>query len=546
MSNFIRVENSKEFYKNNSIKAYKSLIHHTELDKTLEVRHRDYKIYIQKFNKAVEQLNNEWFVEVKNYKNKTFYENAKIVHTLISNEKPFYYNLFAVKKIICEIGHTPKKPNYFILPKLLQKPLKSNQKYIFEAKWHHKLLGVSKERQKKLDKLFEEDTQRYNEKLNYYKEISEANNEINRSYIEILESYIKSRKLLAKKYDKIHSKYIEQHSKEAIKDYFMLTLNNSSTLNKLFNKIEFDIDIDTDDKVAIVSFEFPQENTFPIEREYKYIKTKKEIRKVCFKDKELYSMIKDIYYSLYIAIALEILRIDTQFYIKDLVLNGYYNGVDKRKGTKFNVCIMTSKIRISEFKEINFEYINPRETFKHFSGKGIPDINNITRVEPLRFTNKSQFKLIDSDPILAHLSADTNLAAMDWRDFEVLIRDVFELEFKEQNIEINNTQCSNDGGVDVVAFNSNPYSGGTILLQAKRYTNIVTPEPVRALKGSMDDHNAIRGILITTSKFGESSREYASKHNITLIDGNKLLDLLHKHGYSYHIDLKQAKLLNAK
>ena len=134
---------------------------------------------------------------------------------------------------------------------------------------------------------------------------------------------------------------------------------------------------------------------------------------------------------------------------------------------------------------------------------------------------------------------------MDWKEFETLIRDVFELEFREQDIEIRNTQYSNDGGIDVVAFNKNPYTGGVILLQAKRYTNIVTPEPVRALKGSMEEHKAIRGILVTTSDFGGSSREFAGQHNITLINGDQLIELLKKQGYDFHINLEQAKIINA-
>ncbi len=121
---------------------------------------------------------------------------------------------------------------------------------------------------------------------------------------------------------------------------------------------------------------------------------------------------------------------------------------------------------------------------------------------------------------------------------------MFELEFREQDIEIKNTQLSNDGGIDVVAFNKNPYTGGIIVLQAKRYTNTVTPEPVRALKGSMDEHKAIRGILVTTSDFGGSSREFAGQHNITLINGEMLIDLFKKHNYNFHIDLEQAKLQN--
>lgn len=81
-------------------------------------------------------------------------------------------------------------------------------------------------------------------------------------------------------------------------------------------------------------------------------------------------------------------------------------------------------------------------------------------------------------------------------------------------------------------------------MQAKRYTNIVTPDAVRALKGSMDEKNAIRGILVTTSDFGPASKEYAGQHNITLINGEMLVQLCRENGLNYMIDLKQAKEIN--
>jgi hypothetical protein len=41
-----------------------------------------------------------------------------------------------------------------------------------------------------------------------------------------------------------------------------------------------------------------------------------------------------------------------------------------------------------------------------------------------------------------------NLAAMDWLDFENLIREIFEKEFSQNGGEVKITQASRDGGVD--------------------------------------------------------------------------------------------------
>lgn len=543
---YIQVDNSTEYNKNGSVKAFQSLIHHTQLNKTVKVRHKDHIIYSQRFEQAIEQLSNEWEVTKTNQEIKSFIFKASRLHVSAYDDKPFVYKQFALDRVRVEKEKAPSEPKYSELPVVPPEPLSEDKRYKFEPKWYHKLFNLVEKKQLSLEKLYARDLKNYNEKLELYNNTVHQNEVKEKNYKKAREDYINNFKMLKDQYNSLLSKYRDAESKESVMNYFKLTIDDAMKFHNLYDEIKFEIDFDLEDKVGIIDFRFPSEDVFPKVKEYKFIKTKNEIKETYFKDKELNALIKDAYYSLYIAIALEIFRLDTENIITNLVLNGYYKGIDKRKGKEFEVCIMTSKIDSREFQEINFDKIVPRDTFKYFSGKGTPDPDNISKVEPIRFTDKTKFRLIDSDSVLSNLSADTNLAAMDWKEFETLIRDVFELEFSEQDIEIRNTQHSNDGGIDVVAFNKNPYTGGVILLQAKRYTNIVTPEPVRALKGSMEEHKAIRGILVTTSNFGGSSREFAGQHNITLINGDQLIDLLQKHGYDFHIDLGQAKIINSR
>ena len=312
--------------------------------------------------------------------------------------------------------------------------------------------------------------------------------------------------------------------------------------------MEFDyrFNYSQEEETLTVDCYLPKDDIFPRNRDFRLVKARKEISSKKIGPRVFNRFIENTYYNLFIAFVDIFFDIDYRRIYKSIVINGYYSGTDKRTGKDFNLCIMTCKVGYEDFNEINLLKVDPKECFKYLRGKGIPNPVNLIPVKPLSFINKEQYRLIESDNVLSHLSLDTNLAAMDWRDFETLIKDVFELEFASQDIEIRNTQHSNDGGIDVIAFNRNPYSGGIIVLQAKRYTNTVTPEPVRALKGTMQNINAIRGILVTTSNYGNSSYEFASQNNITLINGDELIQLVQKHGYSFHIDIEQAKSLNCK
>jgi restriction system protein len=139
------------------------------------------------------------------------------------------------------------------------------------------------------------------------------------------------------------------------------------------------------------------------------------------------------------------------------------------------------------------------------------------------------------------IDSSTNLASMDWEDFEHLIREVFANEFNSNGGEVKVTQASKDGGVDAIAFDPDPIRGGKIVIQAKRYTNTVGVSAVRDLFGTVMNEGATKGILVTTADYGPDAYEFAKGKPITLMSGANLLYLLEKHGFKAKIDIKEAK-----
>jgi restriction system protein len=136
---------------------------------------------------------------------------------------------------------------------------------------------------------------------------------------------------------------------------------------------------------------------------------------------------------------------------------------------------------------------------------------------------------------------------MDWEEFEQLIRELFEKEFKQAGGEVKITQASRDGGVDAVAFDPDVIRGGKTVIQAKRYTNTVGVSAVRDLYGTVLNEGASKGILVTTSDYGPDSYSFAKGKPLVLLNGANLLNLLAKHGHKAKIDLKEAKkMLNEK
>ncbi len=115
--------------------------------------------------------------------------------------------------------------------------------------------------------------------------------------------------------------------------------------------------------------------------------------------------------------------------------------------------------------------------------------------------------------------------------FEHLIGDLMEAMGYE---DVTVTKQSGDKGVDVVATVQFGITTVREVVQVKRQgKSSVQRKVIDKLRGSLPYHQAIRGTLITLGKIGKGAREAAlfpGAAPITLIDGDKLLDLLVEHG----------------
>jgi len=155
-------------------------------------------------------------------------------------------------------------------------------------------------------------------------------------------------------------------------------------------------------------------------------------------------------------------------------------------------------------------------------------------------------RFIESRETIEKMAKGENLAAMDWEDFEHLVRELFQREFAAVGAEVKITRASRDQGVDAIIFDPDPLRGGKIVIQAKRYTIPVDVSAVRDLYGTVHNEGANTGILVTTSHYGPEAYEFAQNKPLKLINGAQLLGLLERSGYHFRIDLNEARALAGK
>ncbi|MFH9723192.1 restriction endonuclease [Streptomyces sp. NPDC017254] len=208
--------------------------------------------------------------------------------------------------------------------------------------------------------------------------------------------------------------------------------------------------------------------------------------------------------------------------LQQVALNGYVGGVDPATGLPSRVCVASVVVGREAFERLNLAFVGAVECLTGaLDGRLSAKPDERVAVPPM--TTPDQ---VGSDVVVQGDGEEPDLLAMDPIAFEGLVAELF----RARGLQALTTRRSNDGGVDVEALDPDPISGGSILVQVKRYRNTVPPSAVRDLFGTVQGAGANKGVLVTTSKFGPGSYTFANGKPLTLISGTELVDLLHQHG----------------
>ncbi|MEF2175887.1 MAG: restriction endonuclease [Candidatus Absconditabacteria bacterium] len=335
----------------------------------------------------------------------------------------------------------------------------------------------------------------------------------------------------------IKSNY-ENNINNGTKDYIGLVLERSKYPNDLM--INFDMYYDINSKLFIVDMDLPSLNDISNLIGCKYITSKGITEDIQMKQKEFENYYNNIIYQICLRTLHEIFESDYKKNVDIVVFNGWVSGVDKKTGNDMRNCIMTIQTVREIFENINLSRIDIIECFRGLKGVTAGSLINLSPVKPIMKVDYNDRRIIEASEVIDDIG-DMNLAQMDWKEFEILIRDLFNKMFGGDGCKVDVTQASRDAGVDAIIFDEDPIRGGKYVVQAKRYNNIVPLTAVRDLYGTMMNEGAVKGILVTTSYFGKDSLEFVKDKPIKLINGEELLYWFNEHGYKMKIELANKR-----
>lgn len=304
---------------------------------------------------------------------------------------------------------------------------------------------------------------------------------------------------------------------------------------------DFDVEYASSTRSCVVDFILPSPEQMPTLKEVRFVQSRQEQVEKHMSEAERSRMYDDVLYKAALAVLHIVSACDQARFIDRVTLNGWVDYVDRATGLDERSCIMSVAANRSDADRIDFGRVDPKECFRALKGVAASKLVGLAPVAPLQRAMAPDSRFVASEDVVSQIEAGLNVAAMDWKDFEHLVRQVFENEFSTGGAEVRVTQASRDGGVDAIVHDPDPIRGGKIVIQAKRYTNTVDVSAVRDLYGTVMNEGATKGILVTTSQYGPDARKFAQGKPLTLIDGSELLYLLEKMGVKARIDLKEAK-----
>lgn len=264
----------------------------------------------------------------------------------------------------------------------------------------------------------------------------------------------------------------------------------------------------------------------PHERSFKYVKVRDSIDGMPRSSAE----IRTAYQQLVAQVALVVLRAvfgsDPAGLVSTIAFIGLVEAVDPATGRQIRPCLVTLRATRERFEPLVLEQLDAVACInKHFAATVSPHPEELVPVQPVMSFDMADPRIIEPVDVISDIDRRPNLVELSPKEFEHFIQNLF----TRMGFDTKIYKADGDGGVDCVAYDPNPITGGKFIIQAKLYTKTVQPTAVRDLYGTVQHEGATKGILITTTGYGPSSHELANGKPLQLIDGSGLLALCHQH-----------------
>jgi restriction system protein len=278
--------------------------------------------------------------------------------------------------------------------------------------------------------------------------------------------------------------------------------------------------------VAVRSVEWylPSVEVVPGEKAFRHVKIHKAVEPTARPLAESGKLYQSVIAQIALRTVREVFDATSEDTVSTVVFNGRVHAVDPLTGQKIQPHLITLRATREQFSRLVLDEpkFKPVECVrKYFFADVSPHPDELIPVEPVMPYSMADPRIVEPVDVISDIDKRPNLLDYSPKEFESFIQNLF----AKMGFDTKLYQASGDGGIDCVAYDPHPITGGKFIVQAKLYTRTVQPTHVRDLWGTVQHEGATKGIMITTSGYGPDSYKFAGGKPLNLIDGSGLLSL---------------------
>lgn len=337
----------------------------------------------------------------------------------------------------------------------------------------------------------------------------------------------------AKREVEAHNAHIEKlaagcrdHDRLAVSEYVQTVLDRSPYPNDFPTRRH--AGYVPESSLVAIEWYLPTFDVIPGYKAFRHIKTRKAIEPIVRPPAETRRLYQSVIAQIALRTLREVFAATPEEMISTVVFNGHVDTVDPATGRRIQPPLITLRATLDKFRELVLDEpkFNPVECIRrHFFADISPHPDELIPVDPVMPFSMADPRIVAPIDVISDIDKRPNLLELTPKDFEAFIQNLF----TKMGFDTKLYQASGDGGIDCVAYDPHPITGGKFIVQAKLYTRTVAPTHVRDLWGTVQHEGATKGIMITTSGYGPDSYKFAGGKPLNLIDGSGLLALCQQH-----------------
>lgn len=277
----------------------------------------------------------------------------------------------------------------------------------------------------------------------------------------------------------------------------------------------------------VLTWQLPGYEVVPETRSVRYMPTADRLKETPRPATQRRALYRDLLAQCVLLVLRDLFAADEPGALESVALTGYVDGHDPVTGRRSQLHLASVTAARTDFERLDLARVSAVDCLvEALRGQLSARPDQSAAIRPGRLP-EDVGSAAGGSAVVTHGGDDEpDLFTMDPLVFEQLVADLF----RAMGMQAVTTVRSGDGGVDVDALDPAPITGGSIVVQVKRYRHTVPPTAVRDLFGTVQHTGANKGVLVTTSRFGPTAHTFAHGKPLELVSGEQLVGLLRAHG----------------